>query len=109
MNENNVIELNSTNFDDVVLKSATPVLVDFWASWCMPCRMQSSAVDELAEELKGKAIVAKVNVDECEDLAVKFNVNAIPYLAVFKNGVIVEDKVGLSTKEELLKIILKNA
>lgn len=104
---NNVVILNSNNFDEFISNQAIPVLVDFWANWCMPCKMQAPTLDELANDLEGKAVIAKVNVDECEDLAIKYKVNAIPYLAVFKNGKFVENKVGLSSKEQLKSLLEK--
>lgn len=95
-----VIHLDKENFNKTI-NGDLPVLVDFWATWCMPCRMQAPVLEELAEEFDGYAIIAKVNVDENEELAIKYKVNAIPYLCIFKNGELVDSKTGLSTKEEL--------
>jgi len=80
-----VIELTTQNFNEEVLQSDVPVMVDFWASWCGPCRMVSPIVDEIAEEVQGKAKVGKVNVDEQGDLASQFGVMSIPTIMVFKN------------------------
>ena len=99
-----VVTLNNENFEKTI-NGDLPVLVDFWATWCMPCRMQAPVLDELSEEFSGYAIIGKVNVDENESLAIKYNVNAIPYLCVFKNGKLVGSKTGLSSKEELALLI----
>ena len=100
-----VIELTSQNFESEVLKSDVPVLVDFWAPWCGPCRMVSPIVDEIAEEVQGKAKVGKVNVDEQGDLAAQFGVMSIPTIMVFKNGEAVITSVGAKPKAELLAML----
>ncbi len=100
-----VIELTSQNFESEVLKSDVPVLVDFWAPWCGPCRMVSPIVDEIAEEVQGKAKVGKVNVDEQGDLAAQFGVMSIPTIMVFKNGEAVSTSVGAKPKAELLAML----
>ena len=94
------------NFEQEVLKSEKPVLVDFWASWCGPCRMVSPLIDQLAEEFDGRAVVGKVNVDEQAPLAIRYNVMTIPTVIVFKNGEIVEQVSGAYPKayfEEMLE------
>lgn len=93
----NVITVTSENFESEVLNSEKPVLVDFWASWCGPCRMLSPIVDEIAEEVQ-TIKVGKVNVDEQQDLAGKFGVMSIPTLILFKNGQPVNKSVGAKSK-----------
>lgn len=100
-----VIELTTQNFNEEVLQSDVPVMVDFWASWCGPCRMVSPIVDEIAEEVQGKAKVGKVNVDEQGDLASQFGVMSIPTIMVFKNGEAVATSVGSKSKAELLALL----
>ena len=97
--------VNSENFEQEVLKSEKPVLVDFWAEWCGPCKMLSPVVEELAAE-HPEIAVAKVNVDECPDLAMGFRISAIPALMLFKGGKVAAQSVGFQPKaalEELLK------
>ena len=98
-----VVELNGQNFEAEVLKSDKPVLVDFWATWCGPCKMVSPLVDELAEEHKEYKF-CKVNVDDQEDLAARFGIMSIPSLFIFKNGENVKNSVGALPKEEILKL-----
>ncbi len=96
------LHLNDKNFEQEVLKSDLPVLVDFWAEWCGPCRAIAPIIEELAGELQGKMKVAKVNVDEAQDLAGNYNVMSIPTLLIFKNGQPVEQIVGALPKPQLL-------
>lgn len=100
------ITITEQNFESEVLQSDKPVLVDFWATWCGPCRMLAPVIAELAEEYEGRARVGKVNVDEQQALAVRYRVSSIPTVIVFKNGEPVASSVGARPKaqlEELLK------
>lgn len=96
------LPLNEKNFEAEVVKSSLPVLVDFWAEWCGPCKMIAPVIDQLSLELQGKMKVAKVNVDEAPELAGKFNVMSIPTLLIFKEGKPVDQIVGAMPKDKLL-------
>ena len=102
-----VIEITTENFENEVLQSDQPVLLDFWASWCGPCRMLSPVVDELAEEYAGKVKVGKVNVDEQPRLAMNFEVEAIPTLLFFKDGKLADKTVGVVPKGAIAEMISK--
>ena len=97
--------LNSQNFEQEVLKSSKPVLVDFSADWCGPCKMMAPVVDELADMYEGEMKVGKINVDQAPDIAQKYNVMSIPMFAFFKNGEVVETAVGALNKAKLQAII----
>ena len=99
-----VLNITKENFDAQVLQSAKPVLVDFWAPWCGPCRMVSPIVDQIAEE-RSDIAVGKVNVDEQPELAGQFGVMSIPTLLVFKEGKLAQKAVGARPKEELLALL----
>lgn len=101
-----VITLNKNNFEEEVLKSEKKVLIDFWASWCGPCRMMSPVIDEIAEEMGDSIKVGKINIDEEKDLAIKYDVMSIPTFIVFKNGNEIGRSVGVQDKEEI-KAMLK--
>ncbi len=100
-----VITITSANFEAEVLKSDKPVLIDFWAPWCGPCRMVGPVVDEVSEEVAGTAKVGKINVDEQQDLAIKYGVMSIPTLIVFKNGKVDKTVVGGRPKQAILDML----
>jgi thioredoxin len=96
----NTLEFTDANFDEVVLQSDTPVLVDFWAEWCGPCKALTPVIDELATEFDGKAKIGKVDTDANREVSVRFSVSAIPTVILFNKGEIVEKFVGLRGKKE---------
>ena len=98
------IELTAENFNETVLESALPVLVDFWATWCGPCRMLAPTVEEIADEYDGKVNVGKLNVDDEPELAAAFDIDSIPTLMLFKNGQVAGTLVGLRKKEEIVAL-----
>lgn len=101
----NITELNNENFETEVLQSEKPVLIDFWASWCGPCRMMSPVVDEIAETMGEKVKVCKVNIDENQELAEKYEVMTIPTFLVIKNGKESGRTIGVQPKEDILSLI----
>ena len=99
------VTLTDATFDAEVLKSDKPVLIDFWAAWCGPCRMVAPVIDALAAEYGGKAKIAKVNVDENPQISRRFNIRSIPTLMVFKDGALVETAVGAHPKPALEQLL----
>lgn len=99
------IKITRENFEREVLQSDKPVLIDFWAPWCGPCRMLSPVISEIAEEYKGNVKVGKVNVDEEEELAAIFRVSSIPLLVVMKDGKVVNSAVGVRPKEQIVGML----
>ncbi len=102
------VTLNDANFEQEVLRSEIPVLVDFWAQWCMPCKMIASMIDEAAKEYEGKVKVCKLNVDEVQALASKYDIMSIPTLIIFKNGEVVDKMVGAIPKADLFSHMEKH-
>lgn len=101
MSGKEIIQLNEKNWESEVANSKVPVLVDFWAEWCGPCRMLAPVLSELAGEFPNKIKIGKVNVDESQTLAEKFHIHSIPTLLVLKNGVVQEQIVGAMRKDDL--------
>lgn len=101
------MKITTENFEKEVLNSEVPVLVDFFATWCGPCKMMSPVVEELAKEMEGKAKVYKVDTDEEQSLAIKYGIMSIPTFIVFKNGEPVGKAVGMRDKEELINLLNK--
>ncbi len=97
----NTLEFTDQNFDEEVLQSDKPVLVDFWAEWCGPCKALSPVIDELATEYAGKVKVGKLNTDASRDVSVRYSISAIPTVIIFQNGEIVERFVGLKSKQDI--------
>ena len=104
----NVMEITDQSFEQEVLQSDTPVLVDFWAVWCGPCRMIAPTVEALANEYAGKAKVVKVNVDENQSTPARYNIRGIPTLLLFKSGLVQEQLVGAASRETIENLIKKH-
>jgi thioredoxin 1 len=102
MDNSAVINLDESNFDREVTQGDKPVIVDFWAEWCGPCKMIAPLLDEIAREKAGAVKVAKVNVDESQSLSLKYNIRAIPALLFFKNGQLRDQVTGVTSKKDLL-------
>ncbi len=103
----NVIELTDADFDEVVHNSDVPVLVDFWAPWCGPCKMMSGIIEEIADDYKDKAKICKLCTDDARDSAVEFGINSIPTIILFKDGQVQKKWVGLTGKKDLVAAIDK--
>lgn len=101
-------EVTDGNFEESVLKSEQPVLVDFWAEWCGPCRMIAPAVEALADEYTGRVVVGKLNIDDNPDTPMKYAVRSIPTLLLFKGGEVVEATVGVTGKDQLAELLDKH-
>jgi thioredoxin 1 len=101
----NVLEVTDQNFEEEVINSEKPVLVDFWASWCAPCRMLAPTVDQIAQEFSAQAKVVKLNVDENAEVSAKYNIKGIPTLLLFKGGEIKDQIVGAASKDNIARMI----
>jgi thioredoxin 1 len=99
------VTITSDNFQEEVIKSDVPVIVDFWADWCVPCKMVAPILEEISEEYKGKVKVGKLNVDQQGEIAAQYSITSIPTLLVFKDGEVVQQKIGAGSKEEIEEII----
>ena len=104
---NSVLELTDQNFDQEVIQSDQPVLVDFWAEWCMPCRMIAPTIEDIAGEFKGKVKVGKVDTDSNRDVSVKYGISAIPTILLFKGGEVVKKFVGVTGKAQFVEELNK--
>ena len=100
-----VKEITEANFEDEVINSSQPVVVDLWAEWCMPCRMIAPIIEELAQEYDGKVKFGKLNVDENRNIALRYSIQAIPTLLIFKDGQLVQKIIGLRSKADLKREI----
>ena len=105
MTSEHVIAVDKSNFEEVVLQSEGPVLVDFWAEWCGPCKMLSPIIEEVANENADKAKICKLNIDNAQQIAKRYGVMSIPTVMLFKNGEEVERAVGFRPKQDILRII----
>lgn len=103
-----IVNLSNDIFEQEVVKSDKPVLIDFWATWCGPCRAVAPVIDQLADSFNGKVKVAKVNVDEQSELASRFRIMSIPTVILFKNGEVVEKLIGARSYDEFSKLLEKN-
>ncbi|MFY9222995.1 MAG: thioredoxin [Blastocatellia bacterium] len=104
----NVLEITDNNFGSEVADSSVPVLLDFWAAWCAPCRMLAPTVEAIAKDYEGKAKVGKLNVDENNEISAKYGIKGIPTLILFKNGVEQERVVGATTKDNIARMLDKH-
>jgi thioredoxin 1 len=106
---NNILTLTNSNFESEVKKPGAPILVDFWAEWCGPCRMVAPVLEKLADEYAGKVRIGKVNVDEENGLAGRYGIQSIPTLLLFKGGKVVEQYVGATSRDVLARMIEKHS
>ncbi len=109
MASDKVLTVSSESFENDVLKSDVPVLVDFWAEWCGPCKMVAPVLDEIADEMEGQVKIAKLNVDENQDIAVQFQVSSIPTFILFRNGEAADRMLGAMPKTAFEQFIERNA
>jgi thioredoxin 1 len=105
MTSQNVVTVTDSNFEQEVIQSSQPVLVDFWAEWCGPCKMIAPVLDEIADEKAGAVKIAKVDVDNNQALSARFGIRAIPTLLLFKNGAVQDQMVGMTSKHDLISKI----
>lgn len=106
MASSNVMEFTTQNWDQEVVKSAKPVLVDFWAPWCGPCRMLAPTIDRLAEKFAGRVKVGKLNIDDHQEVAVQYSISSIPQVLIFQGEKLAERMVGFTAEKDLEKVIL---
>lgn len=104
----NIVYVSDSTFEDEVLKSEVPVLVDYWAEWCGPCKMIAPVLEEIADEYEGKLRIAKLNIDENQQTPPRFNIRGIPTLMLFKNGEVDSTKVGALSKSQLTAFLDSN-
>jgi thioredoxin 1 len=104
----NVLHVSDSDFENVVLKAQGPVLVDFWAEWCGPCKMIAPLLDQIADEYQGKLTVVKINIDESQNMPKRYGIRSIPTLMIFKDGEVDATKVGGGSKGDLTKFIDSN-
>lgn len=97
------LEITNANFEELVIKSDKPVMIDFWAAWCAPCRMVAPVIEEIANEYEGKAIVGKVDLDSNMEIATKYDIRNIPTILFFKGGEIVDKQIGAASKQVYVK------
>ena len=109
MASQNVVEFNDGNFEQEVLKSEMPVLVDFWAEWCMPCRMLAPTIEKIANEYQGRVKVGKVDTDANREVSMKYGISAIPTVILFKNGQVAQKFVGLRQERDFKEALDANA
>jgi thioredoxin 1 len=105
MSEPSILTLTEENFDDQLATAQGPILVDFWASWCGPCKIIAPLLEELAAELAGQARIAKINVEDHGDLASRFGISSIPTLILFKDGKVVDQLIGAAPKEQIRELV----